>query len=401
MGLTRAEAPAERGQTIEQAGERRSARVESLRAIAALAVLFGHVLGATFALDPAAVGTPDLNLSDRLLHIGVFGVFLFFGLTGYLIFWPFAKRDFGGGERVDFTRYAINRALRILPLYYVVVIVVLAFHDEATLGAWWRMLTFSENFFAYTAGNFLGPAWSLVVELHFYLLLPFLAWGVALVARGSKLLAAAILLVLAGVSLLFRYEDLLRSDIPPPVWSFNIHTAFLFFVPGMLLALLRIAWHEHKPGWVRGPLDRADLWFLAGFACWLPLVELDFRYDWLMAPASFLIVGSCVLPLRSGLSGGLLQWRPLAVLGVASYSLYLWHVPVIDTVVDLGVSPDLAPLVAVAVPASVLLALLSYRFVEAPFLRFRRQWSPSAAGQSEERRPDESDEPAAALERAT
>jgi peptidoglycan/LPS O-acetylase OafA/YrhL len=367
---------------IEQAGEQRSARIESLRAIAALAVLTGHILGATLALEPGALGRrPDPDLLDRLLHIGVFGVFLFFGLTGYLIFWPFAKRHFGGGAPVDLGRYAVNRALRILPLYYVVVVVVLVFQEEFTLGAWWRFLTFSENFSVYTAGNFLGPAWSLVVELHFYLLLPALAWVLARLSGGSRIYAAAILITLALVSASFRYEGFLQSGINPSVWQFNIHTTFLFFVPGMLLAMLRLAWENGLPAWLRGPLARADFWFVAGALCWLPLAHFDFRYDWLMAFTSFFLVGSCVLPLRSGHSGRALEWRPLAILGVASYSLYLWHVPVLETVVDLGVSSELVPLAAVGFTVSILVALASYRLIEAPFLRFRRQWSPASAQQ--------------------
>ena len=113
---------ADSGRTVSQAGEQRSARIESLRAIAALAVLAGHVI---------LVSTPLTEVDDNVLYKvlfgGGFGVFFFFGLTGYLIFWPFAQRYFGDGDTVDLGRYAVNRAVRILPLYYAVVITVLAF----------------------------------------------------------------------------------------------------------------------------------------------------------------------------------------------------------------------------------------------------------------------------------
>ena len=50
----------------------------------------------------------------------------------------------------------------------------------------------------------------------------------------------------------------------------------------------------------------------------------------LFVAASFLLVGAAVLPLRSGLLVRVLRWRPLAALGVASYSLYLWHYPIVE-----------------------------------------------------------------------
>src|SRR4051812_29616660 len=67
--------------TIAQAGETRSARVESLRALAALAVLEGHVFGEHHNYDPAQ--TLD-SFGHRLLFGGGLGVYIFFALTGYL-----------------------------------------------------------------------------------------------------------------------------------------------------------------------------------------------------------------------------------------------------------------------------------------------------------------------------
>ncbi len=117
------ERPADRGQAINQAGEERSARVESLRALAALAVVWGHVVAASLALNPALPSASDLGTVERIAYGGGYGVFFFFALTGYLLFWPFAKRYFGRGDSIDLRSYAVNRALRILPLYYAVVVV--------------------------------------------------------------------------------------------------------------------------------------------------------------------------------------------------------------------------------------------------------------------------------------
>jgi peptidoglycan/LPS O-acetylase OafA/YrhL len=103
-----------------------------------------------------------------------------------------------------------------------------------------------------------------------------------------------------------------------------------------------------------------------------------------------------VLPLRPGVLTRALEWAPLAALGVASYSLYAWHVPVIEAVLEVGwpASPWTV-LAAASVPISIAVALASYRLVEAPFLRLRGQWSRAAAARRPRRRgpPQETEEP--------
>ena len=117
-----------------QAGERRSTRIESLRALAALGVLVFHVL-----ILSDARGTNDLV--RHLAFGGTFGVFLFFALTGYLLFTPFARAA-AAGTALDLRRYARNRALRILPLYYVVLVVLLLVQEGGgSFDQWWRFAT--------------------------------------------------------------------------------------------------------------------------------------------------------------------------------------------------------------------------------------------------------------------
>ncbi len=376
------EPPADRGEAINQAGEERSARVESLRALAALAVVWGHVVAASLALNPALPSASDLGTIERVAYGGGYGVFFFFALTGYLLSWPFAKRYFGGGDSIELGRYAINRALRILPLYYAVVVVVLLFQEHNPgLGVWARFLTFTETLSPGTAGRIVGPAWSLVVELCFYLLLPLLAYAIARLARGSRGRAAAMLIGLALASLAIRVVTIYNADPVDPLWRLNLPATFLFFVPGMLLALVRVSWEERRPAWVRGPPSRGDLWILATVPLWALVVLGSYSLDFLVGVAAFGIVGACVLPMRAGPVTNALQWRPLAFVGVASYSLYLWHVPVIKALIDGGVSTGFVALTAIAVPICILIAIGSYAAIESPFLRLRRQWARSSAKQ--------------------
>lgn len=73
---------------------------------------------------------------------------------------------------------------------------------------------------------------------------------------------------------------------------------------------------------------------------------------------------------------GLLDWQPLAVLGVASDSLYIWHDPIVTRLATLSAIPHSYPAqLAIATAVSIAVALVSYHLIEASFLALRRQWS--------------------------
>jgi peptidoglycan/LPS O-acetylase OafA/YrhL len=360
------------GAAISQAGEVRSARVESLRAIAALGVLEGHVYGSAHGYGPDTLAT----FGHRVLFGGGFGVYLFFVLTGYLIYWPFARRDFAAGPQIRLKRYGLNRALRILPLYYAVFAILFVVQETGTsFSEWWRFGVFAENFSHATFERVDGVAWSLVVELHFYLLLPLLAYLIARLG-GRSLARAGIILAALGIgAFALRYATFLsvparQSDT---LLRFSLPSLFEYFAIGMGLALLRVRF-EREPVRLPGPLGNSDTWLLAAVPLWA-LVFWHYNWELVAGAASVLMLGACVLPLRAGRLVRALDWRPLAVLGVASYSLYLWHMPIVDHLAGSSWAPhSFLGLAAVAVPLSIATALVSYRVIEAPFLRLRRRW---------------------------
>lgn len=376
--------PAATEAAVSQAGELRSARIESLRALAALSVLAYHSLLYSKQLHPSTSAVNEAVLG------GAFGVFFFFTLSGYLLFWPFVKAIFGGGRRINLGRYAINRALRILPLYYFLITLLLLTHQNASNpGQWWRFALFAENFSADTFFRGDAPMWSLVVEVQFYLLLPLIAALIAWVARRSPVRAALLLAVIGGVSLVLRVFPIELPLLPTYLWKVQIATLFFFFAAGMLLALLRLAWEAAPPRWLSGPLASADAWILASAPFWIVAVR-DHRFEGLVAVAAFLMIGASVLPLRRGWSTRLLEWRTLAVLGLASYSLYLWHTPVIAWLAGGHIAfkgggftydgpiTEFPRLLLLALVVCGAIALLSYRFIESPFLRLRRRWTADA-----------------------
>lgn len=354
---------------VVQAGERRSARLESIRAVAALGVLLSHVFAYAHGWRPVIYQ----GFLHRAIMGGGFGVQLFFALSGYLLYRAFAKRDFGNGS-VDLATYARNRALRILPLYYVVVVVLLLFTQHGgTWTQWWRFGLFAQEFSTKTAQTVDGPMWSLVVEVIFYILLPVLAWGLARLSRGSPVRAIGLLLVLGGLSAaLYQYDP-----APAVVWNFSFPSTFYGFVPGMILAILAVHWKGGLPDRIKGLAANSDAWVVGSAILWL-VIFWKYSLVLLTAPASFLLVGACVLPLGAKNVVRALDWRPLALIGVATYSLYLWHVPIIEHLAPHAPHGTLGLLV-VALPLCLAAAALSYGVVERTALRFRGRWAEQAA----------------------
>jgi peptidoglycan/LPS O-acetylase OafA/YrhL len=366
---------------IDQAGELRSVRVESLRAIGVLGVLVAHTLGWASYYGPEI----SQGAVDRAVALGTqASPFLLFVLSGCLLYGPFARRDLGRGDPINLRRYAINRVLRILPLYYAVLLVLFVFQERGgTLKKWVIYASFSQNFVASPNFQINRVMWYMVIELHFYLLLPLLAFLLARASGGSRGRAALFLVTLGLASYVFFMFAWHLDPVPNPFWRFSLLSTFFFLAAGMLLALIRLSWEEQRPGWLRGPLASADLWIAASAGLCALNIFWQFSLPSMNAMViillvSVLLVGACVLPLRAGPLVRVLEWRPLAVIGVASYSLYLWHDPVLKALAKSSWAPSgFVGLLAVGLPLCCLVAFASYALIEAPFLRLRRRWARS------------------------
>jgi peptidoglycan/LPS O-acetylase OafA/YrhL len=375
-----AEATATAG--IAQAGQARIARVESLRALAAVGVVASHVFGAT-------VGEFFSGIENRMASGVGFGAYFFFALSGCLLYMPFVRRDFGGGGSISLGRYALNRAVRIFPLYYVSLAAVLIVLERGgTLEQWVTWGLFLENFSPEEIETVNGVLWTIVIELHFYILLPLIAW---VILRGSGGSLNRALLVLGAITLASLTLRLFYVIIPDRHWldpvRMSLPSMFYFIGAGMFVALVRQAWAQQRPSWLRGPLASPDVWVLASIPFWFVFVA-NYDLEPLFAIGCFLLLGSAVLPLDRGFLVRGLDWRPLAVLGLASYSLYVWHRPILRGVTDRE-APVLDPLISwtqdlvgsdyvgmllILVPFCCAVALVSYALIEAPALRLRRRW---------------------------
>lgn len=380
------------GAAITQAGEKRSAGLESLRALGALGVVVSHVAIGSLAVGAAldAPGSTEeaaagVGVIEELMLGAGLGAFLFLTLTAYLLSYPFLRRDFGGGRPINLRTYARNRALRILPLYWVVVLAFFAVDQPAAnepgLLAY---MTMTQYVFtdAVTGPSSLGPLWTVVVEVHFYILLPFLAWALVRLSGRSMQRAALVVIGLGIASLALRAATVDGiGETSDPFWRLNVPTNFVFFVPGLLLAMINT--EIHRTG--RFPiiperLRDARLWVAVAIVLSLVPIYVDYSVMPLIAISSFLLVGACVLPLRRTEVVRVLDWRPMALLGLISGSIYVWHNPTLEFLERAGAPfTPMGALLAITIPVVIGVAALSYRWIEAPFLRMRGRWSADAA----------------------
>jgi peptidoglycan/LPS O-acetylase OafA/YrhL len=343
--------------------------LDGLRAIAILLVVGIHAFG-----WPAG---------------GQLGVDLFFVLSGFLITTLLLQEQQANG-RVSLRAFFARRSRRLLPALAVLLAVFVVAEGatrEATvtalLGAGFSLNIVRAWDLTHTS-NALAQLWSLAAEDQFYLLWPALLFVVA----GGRRLLAAPLLVAALVAMTAdasRFGVVPRAEFGPDIRP-----------TGLLIGcLVALAWTH--PVWRRRLRRVCNLMLpVAGFSFLLLVVAAPGRMMFSVGVPVFSICGAVLLvcALEVGRLSRALSWRPLVGLGLISYSLYLWHLPLLVWTGSEG-KDDVTS--ALAVGGAVVVAALSYRFVEQPFRRRRRQAGMAPAvrcaadgrgrAQLEERRP--------------
>jgi peptidoglycan/LPS O-acetylase OafA/YrhL len=334
-----------------------------MRAIAALAVLVHHVT--------EVQGVPGrFSAADFAIHLNA-GVAVFFVISGFVLYRPFLVHRHLGGPAIRPVGYARRRALRIVPAYWVALTLLAIYPGLTFTGGAWRYYLFGQVYSPGTLFGGLTPAWTLCCEVAFYALLPLLALAAGRAfGRGPHWLRGE-LLALGGLVLASLILNIWLDRLPPAQAISHFNVAFTlpgvvdWFALGMALAALSVA----------GRLPRVRpgvAWGMAGavfVACVLLPQELPLLHA-LFGLLGVLLVLPAVVPEDESPVQRVLALRPLALLGLISYGIYLWNQPI---VLDLaGHGEGSFPLLLVtSLAVTVTLAALSYRLVEAPLLRFK------------------------------
>ncbi|MGH3145515.1 MAG: acyltransferase family protein, partial [Rubrobacter sp.] len=374
--------------------------LDGLRALAVIAVLLYHA---------------DLTWMPG----GFLGVEVFFVISGYLIT-ALLLAEWRGRGRVDLGAFWFRRARRLLPALYLLLVVTLAYavvflpgevaglrNDALAAFGYvtnWYLIFGQESYFeAVGRPSLLKHLWSLAVEEQFYLIWPpVFAVGMGIGAtrlRQRRLLTVTLAVAAASA---ITMAILYVPGVDPSRIYFGTDTRATGLLFGAALAFLWSPGEKHRPadtrhhrlglarrgrfsrrwGWVVPTLlDFLGVAALGGLV-WLCLSLGEFQP--LLYRGGFVLVSLATLAAIMAVVnphtrfGMLLGWGPVRWIGQRSYGIYLWHWPVfMVTRPGLDVPFDGVPLLALRLTATVLLAHLSYEFVEEPIRRgaLGRAWN--------------------------
>ena len=309
-------------------------------------------------------------LGEVASHVGSVGVDVFFAISGFLIT-LLLLRELRRTETISLRSFYARRFLRLMPAAGVyllfVVCMQLAGHIRLEPRNWVHALTYTVNFDPNPVWE-TGHLWSLSIEEHFYLV-----WPVVLLALGARRSAvlAAVWLIAAPAA---RYALFLAN--PANEGRMELWTPLRIdcIAAGCLLAVLAWSPTFRRLTSTTGRFAAIALVIAAGLLALSFIGGLRVAHFMPLEGSARALCVAAILWLTLGHAnsrwGRLLETKPLVVIGVLSYSLYLWQEPFFDPRIEhWSTRFPLDVILAVAA------AVLSYKLVEQPCLRLKERFN--------------------------
>ena len=352
--------------------------IDSLRALAVLAVIIYHV---------------DVNY----LPGGFLGVDLFFVLSGYLISSLIIKEYRKTGS-LNLYNFYIRRARRLLPAVYFMItvgLVVMVLFNEVLLrkshldaifgyiysSNWWYIFHKLDYFDSFGAQSPFKHLWSLAIEEQFYMIFPLLFLLINRKKKskdGTYKLNKNFLYVVLGLILVSLIAHILLFDINNiSRIYFGTDTRAFSLLVGVVGAILYPMEKLHAKVTPQQNIMYSVV-SLVSIATLITVMIYTSEYNTWLYRGGFLLVAilGLIVIISSGkqhtLMSRLLSFKPVVFIGKISYSLYLWHFPVLvltTPVSEIG-NPNII-FVILRVILTFALATASYVFVETPIRKLR------------------------------
>jgi peptidoglycan/LPS O-acetylase OafA/YrhL len=354
----------------------------------------GYLPGLDGVRALAVIGVLLYHADLTWISGGFLGVDVFFVLSGFLIT-SLILEEFDRSGRIDFAKFYLGRARRLLPALFLmlaVVAVAAAFiwRDAAAsvradtiasifyVNNWWYILNDSSYFEFIGRPPLLKHLWSLAVEEQFYLVWPAVAFllmkrwgrrGVRWTALALALLSTAWMITLSVSNGFPEYADPSRAYFGTDSHAMGLligAALATFWRPGRLKA-------DVSPG-AKGIITATGIAALLGVIGFFLLIG-EFT-PWMYQRGGFLLL-SLVVALLIAMAthpasplGGWMGTQPWRYIGQRSYGLYLWHWPIfMVTRPNLDIPLDGIPLLLLRLGLTFAIAELSFRFVEMPIRR--------------------------------
>jgi peptidoglycan/LPS O-acetylase OafA/YrhL len=345
--------------------------LDGLRFVAILFVFVFHLAGDIVRRFPR-VSTPPSSPLFALTQTLNVGVPLFFALSGMIMGLPFARYWLQGGERVSLKRYLLRRVTRLEPPYIAAMLLLFTAKVIAHRGTVQGTLPHLGASLIYLHGlvyremSSINPvAWSLEVEVQFYLLAPALAMVFAI--RNTAQRRSLICIAAALAAILEPWKDMIASRADSSTWMAHLSIAgnIQYFLAGFLLADFFLHWAGDRN-------RRWDVVSLAGWPCFAFLLVSYPRLASVALPGIIILL--CVAVFRGTITSRLFSGLCVTSVGGMCYSIYLLHNYIIATLGFLtrGIAEKLpfgAKLIMeslIVAPIVLTVSIVFYRCIEQP-----------------------------------
>lgn len=361
---------------------------DGLRTLAALSILSFHTYMTMRWVVDANATTTHVAL-DHAIRLSSIRVDMFFVLSAFLLFMPFARSLLFDAPPPSMRRFARRRIWRILPLYAVLLAVSAATQMRPHADS--RQLLLNATFtWPYVPGGerLMVPSWTLAIEIGFYLLLPVLVITMGILVRSLTSVRARALVLTCSLLPFIAFGPGVRAGIvsaPGPLRLHNtIISRFDAFAIGMVAAVVvMVLAHRGRLDARRSlsnPVLVVSAIALAAAGTWLAYERL---YAGAFAsPLEHLLKALAIAFLLVGIARGagrsnvvrIMDSAPMRWLGERSYGIFLWHCIVLWALAQVGLLArtgvgGYVVNVLVATALSALLASITLRYVERPAMR--------------------------------
>ncbi|MFZ2064432.1 MAG: acyltransferase [Xanthobacteraceae bacterium] len=351
-----------------------------LRLVAFLLVFLHHV----FFRDPLAkqvVHTIATDAESNIANACAFGLCLFYFLSSYLIT-TLLLIELGETDGINVKEFYLRRVLRIWPLYIVGLSIGMIYALVYAAPEQFEMLcyyvAFLGNWFYQNhdwGSNLMTPLWSISVEEQFYLVLPLFV----LALGTTRLIWGGFGVVILSIAALY-YQGEQHLSVDTAIWT-NTLSHSIFFGSGIIAAVITF---ERLPKLnIRARLVAAAVAFIFMFLSASVFKARAAEYASSGPAIVFgyvLVAVACALLLISLLNSDVTFPAPIVYLGKISFGLYVYHtlgMRIAERVFSPGASVPIPSVIAdfCSLPLLVLYAALSYRYIEAPFLRLKTKFT--------------------------
>ena len=361
--------------------------IDGLRFIAIGTVVLFHLVVNLAIKSPSSFAIPPGgNLLTAIALHGFHGVELFFIISGFILAYPFASFHLKQKEPVRLSAYFLRRLTRLEPPYIIcmvalfVLLVMFGRNDAGPLFPHLVASLFYLHNITYGSENIINNvAWSLEIEVQFYILVPVLSWVFAVKNTGYR---RALIVVLALVVIVFRLIFIPEES--------RLHLTILaylqFFLAGFLLSDVFIVDWKEQPGksirWdfvsLLGWIGLFMLWNLPNETKALPWMSNQPVLPTLLFPliAFFLYIST----FRGRYTNRVLTNPWITTIGGMCYTIYLFHNKLLGVIIS--VSKDLVPSSSyslnilaqalVVIPPMLALCALYFALIEKPCMK--RDW---------------------------